>query len=293
MLNTGDNIKKINITPEFAKSLLENNTHNRRLREGAVEKYARDMLLDNWNTDVVDPICISVNGNLINGQHRLYAIIKANKTIPMWVQYGVPENHYLYIDDGIHRPLADRLEQRNVKSAHNIAALGRSAYAIEIKHQNISSANYGRIGQTLNTRKAIYESDAVLVRYIDTHFDKLNDCLRNGTKLRRGVGSEPLKGYALAYWILDRANNSDKLARFVDDWEGEVSRDYNIQLVKNSILKRKAIQKRLNSLEVVEMVLYAFENFESDKVIKSVRNIEKMITLYDAKLARVYEAEQC
>ena len=57
MYNTGDNIKKINITPEFAKSLLENNTHNRRLREGAVEKYARDMLLDNWNTDVVDPIC--------------------------------------------------------------------------------------------------------------------------------------------------------------------------------------------------------------------------------------------
>lgn len=294
MDNTGvKKVELINITPERAKEMLKHNPHNRNIREGDVEKYAHDMIIDNWYDEIMQPIRISVNGNLLDGQHRLYAIIKANKTIPMWVQYGLPENSFKWMDGGTKRTLADLLKQRNKKTANNVSTLGRSTYAIEIKHQKIASSFSGRIGFTSKTNKAIYESNSILLGYIETNYDKLDECVKAGVKLRKAIGSESLKGYALAYWILDRVNRGDKLTRFVDDWASDVSRDHNVQFVKNAILKRKAIQKRLVCADIVSMVLYAYENYDTDKLLKSVKNAEKVITLYDYKLARVYEAEQC
>lgn len=69
-------IKKIG--PEEAKKILEErNPYNyRTINMGTVEIYAKDMENGNWMKNG-EPIMFDINGNLINGQHRIMAIIKS------------------------------------------------------------------------------------------------------------------------------------------------------------------------------------------------------------------------
>lgn len=82
------------ISPEVAKGYLANNRSNRPLSPMNVDRYARDILEGQWKV-THQGILIGKNGALIDGQHRLNAIIKANTGIKMQVTY----------DDSISSPL--------------------------------------------------------------------------------------------------------------------------------------------------------------------------------------------
>ncbi len=76
------------VTPEQAQKWLdENNTQNRKLQESYAERLARDMENGKWEY-THEPIAFNCNGVLVDGQHRLRAIVLAN--MPMWMQvaYG-------------------------------------------------------------------------------------------------------------------------------------------------------------------------------------------------------------
>lgn len=53
------------------------------------------------------PIIFGKSGALLNGQHRLKAIIASNKTIECLIVYGVDDDTFDTIDDGNKRSLAD------------------------------------------------------------------------------------------------------------------------------------------------------------------------------------------
>jgi hypothetical protein len=79
----------IDITPALAKTWLENNFRNRPLREDTVKAYARDMILGLW-VATHQGIAFNDKDELIDGQHRLSAIVLANKTVRMMVTFGLP-----------------------------------------------------------------------------------------------------------------------------------------------------------------------------------------------------------
>lgn len=98
------------ITPKKAREILEGNTANRNLRPRVVDLYARDMEQGNW-TDAGDPIRINCEDNLLlDGQHRLHAVIKSGKPQKMVVARGVPKITMLNIDTGVKRTFADNLK---------------------------------------------------------------------------------------------------------------------------------------------------------------------------------------
>ena len=76
------------ISPETAKKYLELNFVNRSISENRVASYARDMRSDNWQLNG-ESLKFNTEGQLIDGQHRLYAIIRSGKTIPMCVVRGL------------------------------------------------------------------------------------------------------------------------------------------------------------------------------------------------------------
>lgn len=67
------------IGPDLAAKMLEQNQHNRNISERKVKEYARDMKEGRWMENS-SSIAIDPNGNLFNGQHRLWAIIESGKT---------------------------------------------------------------------------------------------------------------------------------------------------------------------------------------------------------------------
>jgi hypothetical protein len=82
-------VRWIEITPAQASLWLQNNPSNRPLRESTVLAYAADMKDGNW-VPTHQGICIDENGILIDGQHRLAAIVRSGCTVGMLVTRGLP-----------------------------------------------------------------------------------------------------------------------------------------------------------------------------------------------------------
>ena len=74
---TGDDpaIAWVTITPGDAEQMLESNEANRNMRARVVSAYARDMETDRWLV-TGETIKIGRHGELLDGQHRLQAIIQ-------------------------------------------------------------------------------------------------------------------------------------------------------------------------------------------------------------------------
>ena len=73
------------ITPEKAKLYLNANKGNRKISKGKVKSLAQDILAGNWKEKTGDAITFDEDGILRNGQHRLSAIVEADKPIETWV----------------------------------------------------------------------------------------------------------------------------------------------------------------------------------------------------------------
>ena len=75
------------VTPEMAKIWLLNNHENRPIEEHRVREYANKMRCGDWKEKVPDgtPLIVMKGGELINGQHRLMALLKYGKSVRMQV----------------------------------------------------------------------------------------------------------------------------------------------------------------------------------------------------------------
>lgn len=118
MLNT----RLRTITPDEARKLLERNTGNRLMRATWVDHLARAITEGKWMV-THQGIAISADGRLLDGQHRLQAIIQAGRAVDMLVTSGVEEDAFRWIDGGRSRTMGDRVKL--VDNAHlNKAAVG-------------------------------------------------------------------------------------------------------------------------------------------------------------------------
>ncbi len=89
------------ITPKAAENMLAANKNNQRtLRPAHVAFLAAQMATGEWSA-TAEPLSITSNGTIINGQHRLHAIIKYGQPVKMLVMRGQPETDFHYIDTGI------------------------------------------------------------------------------------------------------------------------------------------------------------------------------------------------
>lgn len=76
------------VTPALAKTFLDdNNTFNRNVSRHTVLKYAEDMASGNWHLNH-QGIGFDDNGTLVDGQHRLWAIVESGKTVEIMVTWG-------------------------------------------------------------------------------------------------------------------------------------------------------------------------------------------------------------
>ena len=111
------------ITPAKAEAMLKQNTGNfRNLDENRVRLYGDEMKSGNWT---LNGETIKFNGKLLlDGQHRLAAIIKANVSVDVLVVRGVDADAR-EVDRGKPRSVGQWLNHQGVKNHNNIAATAR------------------------------------------------------------------------------------------------------------------------------------------------------------------------
>jgi len=106
------------ITPEIARKLLKKNTVNRPLRKGHVAKLATKMILGRWREDIAPSIILGKHGVIIDGQHRLAAIIESGIPTNTDIKHTNDESAKLVdIDSGLARSASDLLQMRPCDAA--------------------------------------------------------------------------------------------------------------------------------------------------------------------------------
>jgi hypothetical protein len=113
----------MDVDPAIARRWLENNFRNRFVKEDVVQAYARDMLNGTW-VPTHQGIAFNDQDALIDGQHRLKAVIMSGVTVRTMVTFGLPSvidgremTTMDAVDRGRTRSVADQLKIQGAEVA--------------------------------------------------------------------------------------------------------------------------------------------------------------------------------
>lgn len=110
------------ITPVLAEEYLRHNIKNRQLRKNLVSFYAEQMKKGQWMLNG-EAIIFNEQGTLVDGQHRLAAVIEANKGIDMLVVRNADKDSFATIDSGVSRKVQDTFYVKGIPSASGVSAI--------------------------------------------------------------------------------------------------------------------------------------------------------------------------
>src|SRR6188474_2831377 len=99
---------------------------NRKFKPYLAERYCDEMLAGNWVL-IHAGIALDINGDLLDGQHRLAGLelagqVKPDIEIPMAITYDLEPEVNLKIDVGKSKSLADILSMNGVKDVNHMSA---------------------------------------------------------------------------------------------------------------------------------------------------------------------------
>lgn len=119
------------IGPQEAAALLAMNTRNRPLDKRRAARMAEAIKRGEWALNG-DTIRVSVSGVLLDGQHRLTAILMSGMSVPTLVVEGLPDEIFKSIDvDKTTRKASDILAIRGVKNYTTTSAIARLVFIYE------------------------------------------------------------------------------------------------------------------------------------------------------------------
>jgi len=130
----------VKVTPEMAIKWLDCNTHNRPIRQAKVEKFARDMKEGRWLL-THQGVLFADDGTLLDGQHRLWAVVESHTTVEFEVTRGADAKVQEVIDLGERRTERDILTLRGEK-VDNLAiavakAIAKSFYGDTMSQSHV------------------------------------------------------------------------------------------------------------------------------------------------------------
>lgn len=109
-------VKKL-ITPEIASEMLLRNQNNRNIKKDTLKKIVNDIKTGKWEM-THQAIAFDTDGNLIDGQNRLTAVVMAGIPVEMMVSYNAPKSEK--IDIGVRRSDTDSLYMAGIIEKNSI-----------------------------------------------------------------------------------------------------------------------------------------------------------------------------
>ena len=108
-------IQKILITPSSAAAYLEANIKNRAVKQPTLLRYVSDMAAGRWKADTGEMIKISKTGVILDGQHRLMAVVKSKTNVYFHVITDLEDSVFDVLDTGSMRNGSDVFNINGVK----------------------------------------------------------------------------------------------------------------------------------------------------------------------------------
>jgi hypothetical protein len=200
------------IGPEEARELLDLNTGNFRNKDQSrVNLYAKEMAAGRWEL-TGDTIKISSDGVLLDGQHRLLAVIKAGVRVQMMIARGVESSGYM-IDRGKPRTISQWCSHVGIQNASKVSAASKLILAYQKGLWTKPSLN-------------VYEiPDSEQVDFIEKNAELLSLCVKQGRLSERvlstalvaavlyiGCDGRPPQDVSIATWFSESLAHGNGLS---------------------------------------------------------------------------------
>jgi hypothetical protein len=259
------------INPAIAEDLLKNNSMNRSLKTRVINEYARQMSCGLWKEETGDAIKISCTGNLLDGQHRLAALIKANITLSFLFITDLDNEIFTVLDTGVLRTAGDIFHIAGIAQSNNHAAIITKYLFLKKGNIAVLSGNFKGGGGTLKDAKyskaelfASYQSRSKFWESVLQMTDKwYNQFQRTLTVSEIGAL------YAFFYDI-----NNDDAFLFIDSLCSGAELDIKspIKLLREKLIFSKMNLKfKLTSVQKYGLIIKAWNHFRSGNKISILR----------------------
>lgn len=242
------------ISPEQAKRYLEKTKLNRHLSDNNVNFLASQMKSGNWML-TGDTIKFGTDGSLLDGQHRLSAIIKAGNPIKMMVCEGLNPDVFQVLDTGKNRSAADVVAASGYKYSHNLAALAR---AIILYQQ-------GRYTSDSGTNK-IKATNKSILEFVNKHdeLQEVNAFCQN--HIYQNFRFIPLSTIGMMYFILSKKNQTKCDEFFTKYAQGtDLSETNPIRHLRDKLIKDSQNKSKLTQRDKAALIVYTWNNFIQNK----------------------------
>lgn len=235
----------VTITPDMARQWLASNIKNRKKRRDGVDSYARDIKNGDWVL-TGDSLKFDWFGNLLDGQHRLEAIVLADKAIVTVVVWGVDPKAQDRVDTGIIRQFRDQLALRGVAHSDIIAPMLRRIILWDPPYNERVQFNRNRV--TAAELEVAFAMHQASVEY----------CADFVAPLAKGAGVSPSL-LAFIFWILIQANADEACDFIVKMSTGEyMGSNDPIMILRDRILKAKSKRAAIHQSEALWLAMFAY-----------------------------------
>lgn len=188
------------VTPDLAAELLKRNTRNRKISRSVVDKYIAEMKRGEWYP-TASGIGFDVDGVLVDGQHRLMAIVESGVSVPMLVVEGLPSRS---------QEKVDRQRRRTIFDVFSLAGYKNNRIEIQTATFLASLTDDGTISTSV--------ADCEVAAAIDAFRDSLAVVCAETRSKQKGVDSVGVR----AAMVLAHAKHGDKAIEFLHRVRGEV-----------------------------------------------------------------------
>lgn len=252
------------INPALAEELLKNNVFNRTVHKKTVNFYASQMRRGQWELNG-EPIIIAKSGRVLDGQHRLYAVIESNTTIKTLMIYGVEDRTFDTINQGKPRSGGDVLSIAGVPNARRASSIISVYNRMKTRSEVlIKGSNHDKeLGFSKRDILNMYKSNPIFWENIT----KLSSTLYSTKRLF----SLSEMGGTMAYLILEKNHPEEKIFSFFKQLVGdEEVRNNTINLLSDRIVNASLRGMKIESKHKTALLIKTFNAYLVGREYKSL-----------------------
>lgn len=238
------------VTPDVAREWLKKNTMNRPMSQLHIKALAAAMLAHEWR-DNGDTIVFDVSGKLVDGQHRLHALIAAGVSLDMLIVEGATVDAFMTKDIGRRRSCADAL------SIEGFASTSRLAATANLIDRYRTGRMVNRIGYTVSHVVALVKAEPSIVESL------------NRVHAARKFVTISVAAAAYHLWAEVDREMADELMNQIIDGEGLTRGDPAFAL-RERLIKNAAAQRKVTSIEMFAFFIKAWNATRSGERISNL-----------------------
>ncbi|HZA71489.1 MAG TPA: hypothetical protein VE476_01105 [Propionibacteriaceae bacterium] len=245
------------IGPEEAQDILDNhNARNRSLSMKTVQQYARAMKLGAFPF-IADPIRFDRNGNLLDGQHRLAAVVMSECPQTFVIARNLDRDWQKYMDSGRKRSVADQLRIEGMPRPTVAASIAR--FVMHWQNGDVPGLN-------------IKFSTAEVVDFVENNLDRIEAASTHAQNLYRATRtSQAISGaaYYTAREVADVALADEFMNQLVSG--AGLATDSPILMLRNKLIYMSSGGRKVDRPELAYFYARAWNGWRRNEKLSKLQ----------------------